>query len=553
MAGRESKWTVAKQRTATHLLAARSVKALAPTKVADVSVALENDEDALRRSPARKNLVIGILAVVNTADILGEVLTMPIMPYLFQQIPGASQRQINGGLGRFASDAERMGVGLTMNVGPSVYVLGAFIASLMSPYYHKVFGKRVTFMIWTLGGAVGFFLAGLAGDRDWGIAAFWFFRFLTGLFAGAEPTLSGYIADLCEDPAERSTTLAIAQGVSFPFALLIGPLAGKFLADLNGQHTTMFVPFFGGALLELVAFAFVVMYVPNISAKKAEDGKKSDDPLKGDNAAGQKVADPSWKRYIYFTWFAGFFAEIGEGALNHVQSRGFLMYEWIADNFTWVFMMFSLVVFFAMPLGLTMMQRSPAYASSIFRAVSAVLLGLVPLTTNLGSYLFLVDFHYVFKIAAQMSADNMVVDLSPVELRDNFIAYDKAFQQLMNGISPFLFVPLFLDNERWGPYPKGCNPNDQTKPCFVSTCGSIYPDSLCNKFPEHTFLIATAVATAVAAFCYIPLFKRFPWKPADADLKYVPNDEETEALKGTFFFVVFPLLFALMPSGAADP
>ena len=521
-----NKWSTLKRRSNVLLNAVENLKGCKPDVVANNKSKLSASE-TLMRSPRSKMFVVAIVAIVNTCDLLGEVLTMPIMPYLYQSFPFATQKQINGGLGVFSSEAAKIGLGTTMNVGPSVYVFGALCASLMSAGYHKWIGKRGAFLVWTFGGAVGFLLCGFAGDYKWGIGVFWFFRFATGLFAGGEATLSSYIAEMFPDNAERSQMLATAQGVSFPFALLIGPVSSGFLIDLNGKYTTMFAPFYAGALLEVVAGVLVLFCVPELHKESGASSDASAALTKSDSTAGDevKVQSGNWRRHVYLTWVAAFFAEIGEGALNHVQNIGFIRYPWVGNNFRWVFMLFSVVVMVALPMALNVMQRSPAIAAALFRWISAILLGLIVLPTSVVPYLFLVYLHYSFKIAGQVSADNMVVDLTPAEERDKMIGYDKAINQFFNGISPFLFIPMFLDNEKWGPYPKGCNAAEGM--CFVSQCASIYPKSLCGKFPEGTFLIATAVATLFAGFVYVPLFKRFPWKPLE--MEYKPTEEETAA------------------------
>ena len=75
----------------------------------------------------------------------------------------------------------------------------------------------------------------------------------------------------------------------------------------------------------------------------------------------------------------------------------------------------------------------------------------------MGPYLFLIYFHYMFKIAASVPFDNIVIALCPASQREFWIGADKAVNALLNGVSPFLFVPLLLDNEKWGPYPKNCD------------------------------------------------------------------------------------------------
>mmetsp|Transcript_19785 Transcript_19785/g.64320 ORF Transcript_19785/g.64320 Transcript_19785/m.64320 type:complete len:743 (+) Transcript_19785:18-2246(+) len=499
-----------------------------------------NDGDAARRQPSRMALVIAVVTLVNTCDLMGELLTMPVMPYLYQSFPGASDKQLDGGLGIFAEEAGDLGVGLAMQVGPAVYVMGGFFALLSSGRLHKMLGKKGTFLVWTFGGAIGFGLCALAGDNDWGLGVFWFLRFVTGLFSGAEATLTSYFADFYSDPDERANVIGIVSGLGMPIGLILGPVVSGYIIDLKGSKTTLFAPFWLGAVLEAFAGFLVIFYVPEPPAqrhkaveekvvKEANEKADADGGAEAKDGEGTALKDFHWRTLIYISWFAVIFGEFGEGAMNHINSIGFVKYEWVASNFRWVFMMFSLVVFIGIPLSLNLSQRvGHAWTIILCRIVAAIVLGAVALEGNLETYLILIYLHYTFKIGAMIPFNAMVIELAPEAEREQWIGYDKAFSTLCNGISPFLFVPLILDNEKWGPYPKGCDDADGGF-CIYSSCG-LYGDALCGQFQEGSFLIATAVTTGLSIIPMFLMLKRFPWRSSANQVKEV-SAEEAEAWK----------------------
>lgn len=506
----------------------------------DASSVLEPSQttakDDLLRNPKMRQRMTFIITLVNCCDMMGELLTMPIMPYYYQSFPDASQEQEDGGLGIYSSNAEKIGLGLTMQVGPAVFTLGGFLAMMASAQLHRTIGKKGSFLVWTFGGAICFLLCGFAGDFRWGLGYFWFLRFLTGVFAGAEATLTAYFSDLIDDPTERANAIGAALGVGLPVGLIAGPVCSGFLIDLNGSKTTLFAPFYFGAALEFIAGILVLFFIVEppanlaISSSGGDAGKKVEagtNQEQTDDAKGVHKPPVNWKQLVYLCWFSVALGEFGEGAMNHVQAMGFIRYPWIADNFKWVFMIFSAVVFVALPLSLTLQQYSMAWTVIICRIAAAGTLMLVVTTEDIGPYLFWIYFHYMWKIGGSVPFNNMVIELVPAAERDFWIGADKGVMQLLNGVSPFLFVPMILDSEKWGPYPDNCETDGDY--CYYSSCGGLYP-SLCEKFRENTFLIVTGVTTGLSV---LPLFggvtRAFPWKAPET--KVLVDEEEEAAMR----------------------
>ena len=84
-----NKWSTLKRRSNVLLNAVENLKGYKPDVVANNKSKLSASE-TLMRSPRSKMFVVAIVAIVNTCDLLGEVLTMPIMPYLYQSFPFAT-------------------------------------------------------------------------------------------------------------------------------------------------------------------------------------------------------------------------------------------------------------------------------------------------------------------------------------------------------------------------------------------------------------------------------------------------------------------------------
>jgi MFS family permease len=159
-----------------------------------------------------------------------------------------------------------------------------------------------------------FLLAGyskeFAGGREGGMYIYLACRALMGLFAGCQPVVASFIADVWEtsEPAVKAKkNMMIAMPIIAAVAL--GPMIATFLKPL-GEN--LFLPLYVGGLFEFLGGILVLTQIPSLNKSKKD-------------TAAQKTATPEEKptgylKWILLFWLARFFDRSGAGQMQYLQT-----------------------------------------------------------------------------------------------------------------------------------------------------------------------------------------------------------------------------------------
>jgi len=104
--------------------------------------------------------------------------------------------------------------------------------------------------------------------KDWdSMYTYWEMSSLMGFFAGFQPVVASFIADIWSD-ADPMTRMKMNRGIMKP---IIGSVAiGTTIASAIAADN-LFLPLWIGGALELVGAALVIFLVPNIEKAPVDD------------------------------------------------------------------------------------------------------------------------------------------------------------------------------------------------------------------------------------------------------------------------------------------
>ena len=157
--------------------------------------------------------------------------------------------------------------------------LYSFMQFIFAPVWGRLsdrIGRKPVLLFGIAGFALSFLLQGLAQN----LIQFMVLRTLAGILSSATlPTAMAYVADTTT-PAERSKGMGML-GASMGVGMIFGPMLGGFLTHVNpalpagiaallqvttdpstGATINLSIPFFGSALLALLALPFVIFMLP---------------------------------------------------------------------------------------------------------------------------------------------------------------------------------------------------------------------------------------------------------------------------------------------------
>mmetsp|Transcript_151 Transcript_151/g.454 ORF Transcript_151/g.454 Transcript_151/m.454 type:complete len:711 (-) Transcript_151:73-2205(-) len=463
------------------------------------------DEDDLRRSDERKAKVMNILLLVLFCDAMGAFLMVPVTPRIYNFAPeGASQREIDGGMGVFAQEASDFplgGLAAAMQYGQITTMLATSVANSFSSQLASMVGRKGAFYTYTFGGALMYALSGLAGDLQMSMYTYWGARALMGLFAGSQPQVTAYITEMYKDapPEVRQKKLMLPMA-SMVAACLVGPLVG--MAVIASQR--FFVPLYIGALLELCAGVLVVLQVPDLPIAKQQDAaaaKKTDE----EDSDGNEVpaTKPGFFKWVMLFWAARFCDRTATGQFQYLQTKGVELYgDEAIVMLPVVIVILSIVGVVSIPMSMTKSREYGLAWTCIFgqglAAVCFVLLAIVA-STEFGGfwmYVLVVILLQTFSGVAAVLVNPTIDALVPPARKNAWIAYQAGYSQVTSALCPLIIIP-FLSGELDGDIETG------------------------------TYLMVNGVICAASVLLYLPLIKKFPWPKVETML----SAQEVEAMK----------------------
>ncbi len=166
--------------------------------------------------------------------------------------------------------------GTALGLMMALYSLMQFVFAPMWGRLSDRKGRKPVLLIGIIGFALAFFLQGLAQT----LVQFILVRTLAGIVSSATlPTAMAYVADTTT--VERRSRGVGMLGAAMGVGMIIGPMLGGFLTHINpavppgidsllqvttdpstGDLINLSIPFFGSALLALMAVPFVVFLLP---------------------------------------------------------------------------------------------------------------------------------------------------------------------------------------------------------------------------------------------------------------------------------------------------
>jgi MFS family permease len=485
-------------------------------------------EDELQRDEQAKNKVTKLLLFVLFLDSLGPFLMAGNAPSLFNPpIDGATQSQMDGGMGIWYlnGDVERFPfmegeipdeprptqVALAMQSSQTTVLIAQGVAGLISAQISRAFGRKGALLLFTVGGGFMFVLAGYSGEfargRVGGMYIYLGCRALMGLFAGCQPVVQSFIADIWEtsEPAVKAKkNMMIVMPILAAVAL--GPIMATFLAPLGDN---LFLPLYVGGAFEFLGGVLVLTQIPAVRSTS-----KKDAALRASKAAGEEKKPTGFFRWILVFWLARFFDRSGAGQLQYlqvVQKVPPVAWPALQDVHVFNYLLVGIAVVFVVTMA-TMGKWSAkfgiGYASFFGQSIAGVtffLLGTVGLL-HFAAYVPIMYVLFYFSGIATLFAIPMFSALAPAAERDRWIGYQTMFQNLSTAFCPFVLLPVMK----------------------LETAGNLWTGA---------FLHFNGIFCLLSGLCYLLLSrKKFPMppkvKPVSEETKQAIKDfEETGSIK----------------------
>jgi MFS family permease len=475
-------------------------------------------EDLIQRDEQEKNQVTKLLLLVLFLDSLGPFLMMGNAPSLFAPpIDGATESQIAGGMGIWYlnGDVEGFGpdgiagplpdeprptqVALTLQCSQTVVLVCQGVAGFLSSKLSGAFGRRGALGVFTFGGGIMFLLAGYSGefarDREGGMYIYLACRGLMGLFAGCQPVVASFIADIWQDsePAVRAKkNMMIAMPIIAAVAL--GPMVATFLGPMSSN---LFLPLYVGGFFEFLGGILVLKRIPSVQGR----AKTAAAPT-----ASAAEAKPSGHlKWILLFWLARFFDRSGAGQMQYlqtVQKMPPVAWPALQDVHIINYLLVGIALVFVgvmSTMGKWAAKFGIGFASGIGQSIAGVLffvLGTVGLY-DITAYVPIMFVLFYFSGIAGLFTNPIIMTIAPASERDRWIGYQSTFQNLSSAFCPFVLLPVMQ----------------------LQTSGGLW---------DGAFLHVNGICALLSGLCYLVLSKhKFPMPP-----KVKPVSEETkQALK----------------------
>jgi DHA1 family tetracycline resistance protein-like MFS transporter len=172
-------------------------------------------------------------------DLLGFSIILPLLPFYAESF-GASAT--------------------TVGFLVAIYAAGQMFSAPLLGRLSDRYGRRPFLIISILGGAISFFMLGLATN----LTMLFIARLVAGMTAGNISVAQAYITDIT-DTKNRSRGLGLI-GAAFGLGFVIGPAMGGLLSQWG-----YFVPSFVAAGIASINFVVVILWLPESLTKERKD------------------------------------------------------------------------------------------------------------------------------------------------------------------------------------------------------------------------------------------------------------------------------------------
>jgi MFS family permease len=279
-------------------------------------------------------------------------------------------------------------------------------------------------------------------------------RALMGLFAGCQPVVASFIADIWEDsPAAVKAKKNMMIAVPIIAAVALGPMVATFLGPLGNN---LFLPLYVGGAFEFLGGILVFTQIPTFQ----KPGSKSATEAQKPSATGTEEKPTGYGKWILLFWCARFFDRSGAGQMQYLQTvQKMPPVAWPALQDVHVINYFLVGIALVFVVVMATMGKWAAkfgigFASVIGQSTAGVMffvLGTVGLI-DIATYVPIMFVLFYFSGIASMFTNPMVMAIAPASERDRWIGYQSTFQNLSSAFCPFVLLPamqLQLSGALW--------------------------------------------------------------------------------------------------------
>lgn len=227
-------------------------------------------------------MVLRLLPILGITfiDILGFSILIPLMPFFVKNF-GASDVVVGG-----------------------VFATYSFAQLFAGPLWGNVsdrIGRKAVLIVSQAGATVAWAMLGFAPTIAWVFIS----RALEGFSGGNIGVTQAYVGDLVE-PKQRGRAFALV-GAAFSAGFVFGPAFGGWLA----ARTTLQMPFFAAAALQLLTLVLTIVLLPESRAGATEDAKNAASvrDIFG-SLLDRKIAPVLWLRLVYVLGMYGWFGSM---------------------------------------------------------------------------------------------------------------------------------------------------------------------------------------------------------------------------------------------------
>jgi MFS family permease len=319
-------------------------------------------------------------------------------------------------------------------------------------------------------------------------------RALMGLFAGCQPVVASFIADIWDD-AEPAVKAKKNMMIAIPIiaAVALGPVVATFLGPLGDN---LFLPLYVGGAFEFLGGIVVLKQIPAFAKRSKAAAAQS-------AAAGEPPS--GYGKFILLFWLARFFDRSGAGQMQYLQTvQRMPPIAWAplqnVHMINYLLVGIALVFVGVMAtMGKWVARFGIGFTSVIGQSTAGVLffvLGTVGLL-DMAAYVPIMYVLFYFSGLASMFTNPMVMALAPPSERDRWIGYQSTFQNVSSAFCPFVLLPVMK----------------------LQTSGALW---------DGAFLHVNGCFCLLSGLCYLVLAKnKFPMPP-----KVEPvSDATKQALK----------------------
>ncbi len=333
-------------------------------------------------------------------DILGFSILIPLLPFFVKHF-GVTDVAVGG---VFAT-----------------YSLAQLIAGPLWGNVSDRIGRKAVLIVSQIGSTLAWAMLGWAPAIAWVFAS----RLLEGLSGGNIGVTQAYVGDLVE-PKERGRAFALV-GAAFSAGFVFGPAFGGWLA----AKTTLQVPFFAAAALQLLTLVLTIYLLPDTRKGATEEAKNA--PTVRDiftSLVEPQISPVLWLRLVYTFGMYGWF-----GVMTLVLNR---QLGWGVAETSYVFAGFGIV---QVVLQLTVIGRitdalGNRVATNLGFALCTVGFALVPFATSTALAIVALALFGVGISIENASFPALASDVSPDNKRGTVLGVLSGLDSLAGVVMP---------------------------------------------------------------------------------------------------------------------